>query len=218
MHHVSEEQLDHENLEKYQSLHAGANFLAFDRIHLQFGAKECCTSKSRPTVRDSKLKRTGRFVSGCPRLVHEYKFQDEQGMLAAYNNANWASNASDRRSTSGGVFVHGSRCIKSWSKAQTLIALLSDESELCASVMASADAVGFQSVFRDPGQSWSTVSSDASAAVGVIQRQGSGRLRHVDCSFLFVQSLNTPERWCRKRRYLRVTIQRMSAPDSTSNS
>ena len=192
MHHVSEEQLDHENFEKYQSLRARANFLARDRIDLQFGAKECCTSKSRPTVRDwSKLKPTGRFLAGCQRLVHEYKFQDEQGMLAAYNNANWASNASDRRSTSGGVFVHGSRCIKSWSKAQTLIALLSDASELCASVKASADAVGFQSVFRDPGQSWSTVSSDASAAVGVIQRQGLGRLRHVDCSFLFVQSLNT---------------------------
>ena len=31
--------------------------------------------------------------------------------------------------------------------------------------------------------------SDASAALGVIQRQGLGRLRHVDGNFLFVQSL-----------------------------
>ena len=41
------------------------------------------------------------------------------------------------------------------------------------------------------GQSFGTVIfSDASAALGVVQRQGLGRLRHVDCSFLFVQSLS----------------------------
>ena len=52
---------------------------------------------------------------------------------------------------------------------------------------ASAEAI----VIRDLGQSWSTVvCSDASQALGVIQRQGLGRLRHVDCDFLFVQSLN----------------------------
>ena len=32
--------------------------------------------------------------------------------------------------------------------------------------------------------------SDASATLGIIQRQGLGKLRHVDCSFLFVQALN----------------------------
>ena len=32
--------------------------------------------------------------------------------------------------------------------------------------------------------------SDASAALGIIQRQGLGKLRHIDCSYLFVQNLN----------------------------
>ena len=32
--------------------------------------------------------------------------------------------------------------------------------------------------------------SEASAALGMIQCQGLGRLRHVDCVVLFVQSLN----------------------------
>ena len=51
--------------------------------------------------------------------------------------------------------------------------------------------MGFQSVIRDVGESPSTiVYSGATAALGVIQRQGAGRLRRVDCSFLFVQSLN----------------------------
>ena len=87
-------------IKKYQSLCARANFFAVDRIDLQFGAKKCCRSMSRPTVRDwSILKRMRRFLAGCPRLVDEHKFQEEQKMLTSYSNANWASNASDRRST-----------------------------------------------------------------------------------------------------------------------
>ena len=34
----------------------------------------------------------------------------------AYNDANLASHASDRRSTSGKVLIHGSHYIKIWSK------------------------------------------------------------------------------------------------------
>ena len=107
MHHESEELLDHEKFEKYQSLCARANFLAIVRNDLHFGAKECCRSMLRPTVSDwSKLKIIRRFLTCCPRLVYEHKFQDEQGMLTAYNDAKRASNASDRRSTSGGFLMH----------------------------------------------------------------------------------------------------------------
>ena len=54
--------------------------------------------------------------------------------------------------------------------------------------------MGFQSVIRDLVRSWSTVQhSDASAPLGVTQRQGLGNPRHVDCSFLFVQSLKVRE-------------------------
>ena len=56
--------------------------MAIDRIDLQFVAKECCRSMSRPAVRDwSKRKRMCRFLAGCLGLVLEYKYQDEQEML-----------------------------------------------------------------------------------------------------------------------------------------
>ena len=68
--HQSEELLDHERFKKYQCLCARVNFLAMDRIDLQFGTEERCRSMLRPTVRDwSKLKRMGRFFAGCPRQV-----------------------------------------------------------------------------------------------------------------------------------------------------
>ena len=58
MHHERKELRDHAKFKKNQFLRAGAN------------ATECCRSMSRPTVRDwSKLERTGRFLTLCPRLV-----------------------------------------------------------------------------------------------------------------------------------------------------
>ena len=54
----------------------------------------------------------------------------------------------------------------------------------------SSEVLGFKSILQDMDKLFGAlVISDASAALGVIQRQGLGRLRHVDCSFLFVQSL-----------------------------
>ena len=51
-------------------------------------------SMSRTTKRDwSRLQRFGRFLAGCQRT------------LTAYSDANWAKNASDRRSTCGGVLI-----------------------------------------------------------------------------------------------------------------
>ena len=82
---------------------------------------------------------------------------------------------------------------KSWSKTQSLTA---PESELHALVKASPDAI---------------------CNIGCPQRQGVGRLRHMDCSFLFVQSLNA-QKVVQNAKVPR-SIQQMSAPrDSTSNS
>ena len=50
------------------------------------------------------------------------------------------------------------------------------------------------STIRDMNKSFtSALFSDASAALGIVQRQGLGKLRHIDCNYLFVQNLNAEE-------------------------
>ena len=111
--------------------------------------------------------------------------------MTTYSDANWASSTENRKSTSGGVIMHGEHYVKSWSKTQSLVALSSAESELYALVKASAESLGLKSTLHDMDKNLGVlIYSDASAALGVIQRQGLGKLRHVDCSFLFVQGLN----------------------------
>ena len=51
--------------------------------------------------------------------------------------------------------------------------------------------LGFKSIIQDLDRHLGAILySDASAALGIIQRQGLGKLRHVDCSYLFVRVLN----------------------------
>jgi hypothetical protein len=188
----SEEFLDHERFKKYQSICARANFLAVDRMDIQFATKECCRAMSKPTVRNwAQLKRLGRYLIGRKRLIYRYDFQDDVRMVTTYSDANWASNKADRKSTSGGMIMHGQHYIKSWSKTQSLVALSSAESELYAIVKASSETLGILSTIRDMGKTFaSAMFSDASAALGMIQRQGLGKVRHIDCGYLFVQNLN----------------------------
>jgi hypothetical protein len=72
----------------------------------------------------AKLKRIGRYVNGRMKLVYRYVFQDDSAAVLVYSDANWASDASDRWGTSGGVTLFGLHHIKSWSKTQSLVALV----------------------------------------------------------------------------------------------
>jgi hypothetical protein len=188
----SEDLLDHDRFKAFQSICARANFLAMDRNDIMYATKECCRAMSKPTFRDwSRLKRIGRYLITHKRLVHYYNFQDDVGRFDVYSDANWASNKIDRKSTSGGLIMHGSHYVKARSKTQSVVALSSAESELYAIVKASAEILGAKSIFNDLGLNFSSVIySDASAALGIIQRQGLGRTRHIDCGYLFVQELN----------------------------
>ena len=78
--------------------------------------------------------------------------------------------------------------LKSWSIIQATIALSSAEAELYALVKGAAQTLGMIALARDFGISAKgCVSSDASAALGIAQRQGLSKLRHIASPFLWVQ-------------------------------
>ena len=84
----------------------------------------------------------------------------------------------------------GGNRLKAWSKGQIAIALSSAESELYAPVTAVAEPFGLQALFQDAGMKASTrVMADASAALGIIERKGLGKARHLDTSRLWSQEV-----------------------------
>ena len=82
----------------------------------------------------------------------------------------------------------GRHAVKHWARTQALIALSSGEAELYGIVKASAELLGMGSIYRDLGESKnSSVIGDASAALGMVQRMGLGKVRHLHTNMLWVQ-------------------------------
>ena len=93
-----------------------------------------------------------------------------------------------RRSTSGGVVLNGTHTITWWCKLQARIALSSCEAELNASLKGAIEGLNAQRLANDFGDNPSLeLKTDASAARGVIMRQGVGKIRHLHVKQLWLQ-------------------------------
>ena len=74
-----DEKLPEKSAREYRALAARANYLAADRLDIQYAVKEICRGMANPTVGDKrKLKRLGRYLKGQPRLVSEFGWQGRQ--------------------------------------------------------------------------------------------------------------------------------------------
>ena len=174
---------------EYRSLAARANYLAVDRMDIQNAVKEMCKNMTQPTVGDwRKLKRLARYLKGKPRTVSQYKYQERPQFVDGFSDSDWAGCKKTARSTSGGVIMWGSHQLKSWSTTQKSITLSSAEAELVAAVKMSSELIGISQMALDWGiEVKGTVHVDSSAAIGVAQRRGCGKLRHVRVGSLWIQ-------------------------------
>ena len=78
--------------------------------------------------------------------------------------------------------------MKAWSKTQATLALPSGEAELAAAVRGATESLGIQAILEDWGfQVTIEIRSDATAAIGIVRRQGLGRVRHLAVADLWVQ-------------------------------
>ena len=75
----------------------------------------------------------------------------------------------------------GSRAIRHWSSTQSSVALSSGEAEVAGVIRGAGRGLGYQALLRDFGVSTSLrVWTDSTAAIGIYNRLGVGRLRHPD--------------------------------------
>lgn len=174
----------------YRALSARANYLAQDRPDVAFSTKELCREFAVPT-RDSymKLKRVVRYLLGMPRLVYLYDWQEPFTHIDLFTDTDFAGCRTTRRSTSGGVAMVGTHCARHYSTTQSTISLSSGEAELHGISKGMHHAIGLRSMYKDLGLPLKLrVHSDATAAIGIARRRGLGKLRHLDCEDLWIQS------------------------------
>ena len=174
--------LDEEESTMFRALSARYLYLAMDRPECAFSAKELCRQFATPTKKGVEaLKRAVRFLVGMPRLVYNYEHQPAANTLQVYVDTDFARCHTSRRSTSGGVAMHGGHCIKHWSSTQTTVTLSSGEAELGGVCRGASHALGLQSLAKDLGIPLALeVLADATAAIGICRRRGLGKIRHLD--------------------------------------
>lgn len=145
---------------------------------------------SRATTRAwEMLELIGRYLKGRPRLGWKYSWQAEITVVDVTSDANWAGGRLVRKSTSGGTSMSVSRLIRTYSENQSVIAKSSGESELYAVVLVSTEGLGIITLLKDFGMHKAKVrlGMDASAAIGMAQRTGLNKVRHVGVDVLWIQ-------------------------------
>ena len=82
----------------------------------------------------------------------------------------------------------GDHALKTWSKDQSVVALSSGEAELYAANYGAAQALGLKSMANDLGLKFKiSLLIDAQATMGIINRQGLGKVRHIEVQGLWLQ-------------------------------
>ena len=177
-----------EEVRRFRSGAARANYLSLDRPDLSFATKELCRRMSAPSRRDwLALQRIARYLLVEGRLVYEYKWQ-QSGHLQVFVDTDFAGCLKTRKSTSGGCALMGSHLIKHWSSTQRVVTLSSGEAELAGIVKGAAEALGLKSLALDLGRDAKIrIYADSSAAIGICRRSGIGKVRHLAVGQLWVQ-------------------------------
>ena len=120
-----------------------------------------------------KLKRLGRYLKGCPRVVSMFPHQWGPTAIDLYVDTDFAGCQRTRRSTSGGVLMHGSHTLKTWSQNQSVIAMSSSEAEYHGCVKGATVGLGARSMGLDLGIEVDIrLHTDSSAARGISLSEG----------------------------------------------
>ena len=193
---------------KYRRAAARINYVAQDRPDIAVAANQLARSMAVPREGDEKgIKRLIRYLAGSPRCVYVYRYQTEPTVIDVMSDSDWAGCRATRRSTSGGAVLHGSHLLLHWSKMQSNVALSSGEAELSAQVKGVSEGLCVRNVAKDLGVELRLrTHADSSAARGILNRVGVGKLKHLEVKHLWVQDL------VKTKQVESVKVSRLSNP------
>ena len=182
-------ELDRSESKRYRAIIARANYMSTERSDVQYSVKELSRFMAIPKTCDwTNVKRLARYLLGKPRTVLVYGYQESQQSLNTWTDTDFAGCRSERKSTSGGVIMYGSHCLKSWSSTQSIIAGSTGEAEYYGLVKGGSNSLGMRALMNDLGVDVKLkLKSDASAAIGIASRRGLGKIRHLEVSQLWLQ-------------------------------
>jgi len=166
-----------------------ANYLSQDRSDIRFVVKELSRRMSAPRECDFRgLLRLAKYLSCYPRVIHHFPYQRNFKIIDIWSDSDHAGCLETRKSTSGGIVMFGSHCIKHWSTTQSVISISSGEAEYYACVKAGSTGLGIVHLIGDfDVKKRLRIKTDASVAKSLASRRGVGGIRHIEVNQLWLQ-------------------------------
>jgi hypothetical protein len=186
--------IDDEQKAIYRTVVGIALYDSSDRPECQYAVRELGRKVREPKLSDwTKLKRYVRYLIGCKTyeaLLPTPTRSTATDELVVNTDSDWAKDKLTRKSVSCGIIRWCGGLIASWSRGQTAISLSSGEAEWYALSTGISEAIAIRDLLKFIGFTLTIKALvDASAAIGMANRLGVGRLRHLDCRTLWVQVL-----------------------------
>ncbi|CAK0880457.1 unnamed protein product, partial [Prorocentrum cordatum] len=182
--------LGKEDANLFRSAAGTLHYLAEDAPTVKFTSSQVMEGMTNPTVTHQlRLHRAARHLLAHPGEIWECRHQKDPHLLTEYVDSDWAADSETRKSESCACETYGSRLLDASASKQQMMALSSGEAEFHSIIKGTATGIQtkqmLEAVLRHPVSL--EILSDSSAARGICQRQGGGRVRHLSARDLRAQ-------------------------------
>ncbi|XP_038106891.1 secreted RxLR effector protein 161-like [Culex quinquefasciatus] len=182
-----------ENSTEYRSLVGALLYVAVcARPDIAVSASILGRSVTAPTQADmAAAKRVVRYLKATKSW--QLRYDDPDGELVGYSDADWAGDLKTRKSTTGSVFLYSGGAVSWASRLQQCVTLSSMESEFVALCDTSQEAVWLLTLMEDfgePEQKPLTIKEDNQSCIKfVAAERTTRRSKHVDTKHCYVKEL-----------------------------
>ena len=185
----AEDDLDEEGRAIYASAAGSLMYHSLDRPDMQFSTSKVMSAISAPKVKHmAQLKYVARYLVSRGECAWYFKYQEMPAEVLAYADADWASNGDSRRSVDCCHLMLGKNLIETSTSTQQVVALSSSESEFYGVLRSAACALQLRALMVELDLKLTVrVLSDSSGARGMIKRSGSGKVKHLETRYLWLQ-------------------------------
>eukprot|EP00971_Amphidinium_carterae_P344215 6484464-Amphidinium_carterae.1 len=209
---LTAEALSAQNTYRYRKCVGLLRFLRRYRGDLNFAVKELSKALSKPSQHDmARLKKTARYLKGSESLARWFpSLLADSDELFCYVDSDWAGDKMSRQSTSSYMISYGGCNLVDSSKSQVPIATSSGEAEWYGACGGTSEAIFMHKVveFIFNKKIRLVVFTDSTVCKSIGNRQGCGKIRHLETRSLWLQQ------WIKsKRLYMRKIDGKLNPAD-----
>ncbi|XP_020679642.2 uncharacterized protein LOC110097547 [Dendrobium catenatum] len=174
----------------YRKLAGSLQYLSITRPDIAFATNTVCQHMQNPTDQDFKtLKRILHYVKGT--ITYGFPITTGPLELRAYTDADWASDASDRKSISGFCTFLGPNLISWTVKKQATVAKCSTEAEYRSLSSALSDVIWLRRLAEElqiPQPNPTIIHCDNTSAIAIAKNPVfHARTKHIEIDYHFIR-------------------------------